>query len=154
MILSSNNWLQEISAYCEPENLIGSLANVSALIKDHYPDINWIGFYLFDGQKLVLGPFQGKPACTRIDLGRGVCGKAALDRKTLLIKDVSQFSDHIVCDSASQSEIVVPILQNSQLMGVLDVDSPLLGRFKEEDQTLFEAIVDILVQHLKFKDGL
>ena len=153
MIVTSNNLLQDIGAYCEADNLIGSLSNVSALIKDQYKDINWVGFYLFDGQKLILGPFQGKPACTRIELGRGVCGQAAKDRKTLLVKDVSQFSDHIVCDSASQSEIVVPIIQNKKLVGVLDVDSPQLARFTEVDQILFEGIVRILVQHLNFEGG-
>lgn len=153
MIATSNNLLQDIGAYCEADNLVGSLSNISALIHDQYKDINWVGFYLFDGKKLVLGPFQGKPACTRIELGRGVCGHAAKERKTVLVKDVSQFSDHIVCDSASRSELVVPILQNQKLVGVLDVDSPQFARFTEVDQILFEGIVGILVQHLNFEGG-
>lgn len=151
MIAASNNLLQDIQAYCEADNLIGSLSNVTAAIYDQYKDINWVGFYLFDGKKLVLGPFQGKPACTRIEMGRGVCGAAALNRKTLRVEDVSQFSDHIVCDSASRSEIVVPLIQNGQLVGVLDVDSPLLARFAPDDQILFEAITDVLTQHLNFE---
>jgi GAF domain-containing protein len=118
----------------DESDMIANAANIAALIYQTLPDVNWAGFYFFKGDELVLGPFQGKPACVRIPLGKGVCGTAAAERKTLVITDVHKFPGHIACDSASNSEIVVPLIKNNKLLGVLDVDSPILGRFDEEDQ--------------------
>lgn len=151
MISSTNDTLKDLPAYCERHNLIGSLANVSALLKSAVSDVNWLGFYLFDGEKLILGPFQGKPACTQIQLGKGVCGTSAEKQKTIRVDDVDQFPGHIVCDSQSRSEIVVPIVQNGVLRGVLDVDSPKLSRFNQEDQVFFEKAVEILTKNLNFE---
>lgn len=119
---------------------IANAANLTALIYGGLDDLNWAGFYLLKREDLVLGPFQGAPACVRIPLGKGVCGTAAQQRKTLLVPDVEKFPGHIVCDSASRSEIVVPLVQNGQLLGVLDIDSPKLSRFDEEDRVGFEAL--------------
>lgn len=124
---------------------IANMANASALLNITLQDINWAGFYLYDGKELVLGPFQGLPACIRIPLGRGVCGTAAANRETLLIEDVHEFPGHIACDAASNSEIVVPMVKDGQLLGVLDIDSPLKGRFDEVDREFLEKFVEILV---------
>jgi GAF domain-containing protein len=110
-------------------DLIAALANVSAVLKAYLPDINWAGFYLLKGTNLVLGPFQGLPACTRIGWGKGVCGRAAADQKPVIVPDVRQFPGHIACDSNSASEIVIPLFKAGRLFGVLDVDSPRLNRF-------------------------
>ncbi len=150
MFVPSENPLSEISAYCEKQNLMGSLANVSAFLMAHTQDVNWLGFYLYDGAKLVLGPFQGKPACTQIQLGKGVCGTAAVERKPLCVDNVDAFPGHIVCDSNSRSELVIPIIQNDKLVGVLDIDSPRLARFNQQDQIFYERVVESLVQHLDF----
>lgn len=123
-----------------------NLANFSALLKQHLPDINWVGFYLTQGEELLLASFQGLPACTRIRFGKGVCGTAAAQKKTLRVADVDQFPGHIVCDSASRSEIVVPLLLHGRVLGVLDVDSPVLNRFDELDQKGLEALVSLLVE--------
>lgn len=121
-----------------------NLANASALLWEHLETINWAGFYkMMDGQ-LVLGPFQGKPACILIPVGRGVCGTAVAEDKTQLVHDVHQFPGHIACDSASNSEIVVPIHKDGQIWGVLDIDSPVIGRFTEEDKTGLEQFVATL----------
>ena len=120
------------------------LSNASALIKMVLPDVNWAGFYLFDGTELVLGPFQGLPACIRIPLGRGVCGTAAERLETLVVPDVHAFPGHIACDSASRSEIVVPIKRGVSLLGVLDVDSPSPARFGGEEQTMLEKMAEFL----------
>ena len=121
--------------------LIANAANFSALIYHSLPELNWAGFYLFDGHELVVGPFQGKPACIRIALGRGVCGTAAQTRQTQLVRDVHAFDGHIACDAASQSEIVVPLVRaNGALLGVWDVDSPLIGRFDDDDRVGMEAL--------------
>ena len=125
---------------------IANAANLSALLFQELPEINWAGFYFLRGQELVLGPFQGKPACVRIQLGKGVCGTAASQRKTVMVADVHQFPGHIACDSASQSEIVIPLIKNQQLLGVLDIDSPKLSRFSAEDQVRLEKIVDCYLQ--------
>ena len=118
----------------EPDRT-ANLANASALLFSTLPQLNWAGFYLLKEGELVVGPFQGKPACVRIAMGRGVCGTAALQRTTLIVPDVHQFPGHIACDSASNSEIVVPIISTAgELLGVLDLDSPALGRFDEEDK--------------------
>ena len=123
---------------------IANAANFGALVYDVLPDLNWVGFYFFDGRELVVGPFQGKPACVRIALGRGVCGTAAATRTTQLVPDVHAFDGHIACDSASNSEIVVPLVAaDGSLVGVLDVDSPKLARFDADDQAGIEALAAI-----------
>jgi GAF domain-containing protein len=129
----------------EPDR-IANAANFSALVFNSLPDINWCGFYLFDGSELVVGPFQGKPACIRIALGRGVCGTAAQTRQTQLIRDVHAFEGHIACDAASQSEIVVPLVKaDGSLFGVWDVDSPSVGRFDEDDRAGMEALCAVFM---------
>jgi GAF domain-containing protein len=123
---------------------IANAANFGALVYDVLPDLNWVGFYFFDGRELVVGPFQGKPACVRIALGRGVCGTAAATRTTQLVADVHAFDGHIACDSASNSEIVVPLVAaDGSLVGVLDVDSPKLARFDADDQAGMEALAAV-----------
>ncbi len=124
---------------------IANAANMAALIFQTLPDLNWAGLYLLDGEDLVLGPFQGRPACTRIRVGKGVCGTAAERRKTLVVENVHEFPGHIACDAASNSEIVVPIITAGRLFGLLDLDSPLPGRFDTEDQAGLEEIVRIFV---------
>ena len=121
-----------------------NLANASALLNEKLDDINWVGFYTVKDVKLVLGPFQGKVACTIIPMGRGVCGTAAATDSTQLVPDVHKFSGHIACDSASNSEIVIPIHRRGEVFGVLDIDSPLFGRFTEEDRQGLESFVKIL----------
>lgn len=124
--------------------LIPNLANSSALLGQALRDINWVGFYLMKKGELLLGPFQGKPACIHIPLGKGVCGTAAADNKSQVVADVHAFPGHIACDSASRSEIVIPIRKYDRVVGVLDIDSPLLGRFDEEDRIGLEEVVRIL----------
>ena len=123
---------------------IANLANASALLWQELRDINWAGFYLLQDDALILGPFQGKPACIRIPMGKGVCGTAAATLKTQLVPDVHAFPGHIACDSASNSEIVVPLYKNGALFGVLDIDSPIFNRFSPEDQHGLEDFVNIL----------
>lgn len=123
---------------------VANLANASALLWQNLPDINWAGFYKMEDGALVLGPFQGKPACIRIPVGKGVCGTAVAENRTLLVADVHQFPGHIACDSASNSEIVVPIHKGGEIWGVLDIDSPLFGRFTQEDQEGLQEFVNIL----------
>jgi GAF domain-containing protein len=120
-------------------------ANLAALIFHTLPDLNWAGFYWMKGGELVLGPFQGKPACVRIGLGKGVCGTAARDRRTIVVADVNEFPGHIACDTASNSEVVVPIVHGGQVIGVLDLDSPKRARFDEEDARGLEALVQAFV---------
>ncbi len=127
--------------------LIGNLSNASALIGEYLSDITWVGFYLFDGEKLVLGPFQGEPACTPLNLERGVCAKAARERKTVNVKDVDTFPGHIACSSKSKSELVVPIVNNGNLLGVLDIDSPSLNRFSSEDETFMEKVAGVIATY-------
>lgn len=124
--------------------LITSLSNASALLNEYLNDINWVGFYLMQDGELVLGPFQGKSACVRIKVGRGVCGTAVSEDKTQLVPDVHKFPGHIACDSASNSEIVVPVHHNGEVVGVLDIDSPLFDRFTEEDRVNLEESVKII----------
>lgn len=121
-----------------------NLANAAALLYHTLDGLNWAGFYLLEGDTLVLGPFQGRPACIEIPVGRGVCGTAVAEGKTQLIPDVHQFPGHIACDSASNSEIVVPIRADGKIVGVLDLDSPYIGRFTKEDQAGLEAFVRVL----------
>jgi L-methionine (R)-S-oxide reductase len=126
-------------------NRIANAANTAALLFDALPAINWTGFYFAQGRELIVGPFQGKPACVRIAFGRGVCGRAAADRLTVVVPDVNAFPGHIACDAASRSEIVVPLLRESRLIGVLDVDSPELGRFDQADKLGLERIAEIFL---------
>ena len=121
-----------------------NLANASSLLYHTLPELNWAGFYLLEGDTLVLGPFQGKPACIEIPLGKGVCGTAAAENRTVRVEDVHRFPGHIACDSASNSEIVIPIHRAGAVVGVLDIDSPLLSRFTLQDQEGLEAFVKIL----------
>ena len=123
---------------------VANLANASALLWQELPDINWVGFYKMTGGKLVLGPFQGKPACIEIPVGRGVCGTAVAEDAVQLVYDVHQFPGHIACDCASNSEIVLPIHVNGKIWGVLDIDSPTVGRFTEEDRAGLKKIVKVL----------
>ena len=127
---------------------IANLANAAAAIWQAMENINWAGFYLMDGGKLVLGPFQGKPACIEIPVGKGVCGTAVAERKTQLVEDVHKFPGHIACDCASNSEIVVPMYKNGEIYGVLDIDSPYYARFSEEDQKGLEELVKVLEKNL------
>jgi GAF domain-containing protein len=137
--------IMQLQALLEGEtDRIANLANASALLNQFLDRINWVGFYLYRDGELVLGPFQGLPACVRIPLTRGVCGKSASQRTTIRVANVHEFPGHIACDSASQSEIVVPIVKNGELIGVLDIDSPELNRFDEMDQSYLEKFVERL----------
>lgn len=127
---------------------IANFSNSSAVLFDMLEDINWAGFYFLEGDKLILGPFQGKPACIEINIGRGVCGTAVQDGKTILVENVHEFPGHIACDSASNSEIVIPIRKDGIIIGVLDIDSPLLGRFTNEDKIGLEEFVSILEEEV------
>ncbi len=129
------------------ENFVANAANTSALLYQMLPDVNWAGFYITQGDELVLGPFQGKPACARLLFGKGVCGTAAAEGQTIVVPDVSKFSGHIACDGASQSEIVVPLLNWGNVMGVLDIDSASLNRFDEDDQEGLESVVAVFLSH-------
>jgi GAF domain-containing protein len=133
----------------EPDGLANT-ANTAALLYQGLPDLNWAGFYFLHGNELVLGPFQGKVACVRIALSRGVCGAAASRRETVIVPDVHAFPGHIACDSASRSEIVVPLVCAGRLWGVLDLDSPQLARFDQEDAAGLGAAVDLLLRHSDF----
>jgi len=142
--------LQQASALVQGESdKIANAANLSALVYHALPDLNWVGFYFYDGKELVVGPFQGLPACVRIALGRGVCGTAAVTKQTQRIADVDAFPGHIPCDSASRSELVVPLYKGEQLVGVFDLDSPKLDRFNEVDQQHLEAVAGIFLGALK-----
>ncbi|MEP6986247.1 MAG: GAF domain-containing protein [Chloroflexota bacterium] len=137
----------QVSSVFESErDLIANMANCAALIYHTLPDLNWAGFYLLRGKDLIVGPFQGKPACVRIPLGKGVCGTAATRQATIVVEDVDQFAGHIACDSASRSEIVIPLLKDGHLIGVLDIDSPILSRFNAEDAVGLEAIAALFIQ--------
>ncbi|KAA0965136.1 GAF domain-containing protein [Sporosarcina sp. ANT_H38] len=130
------------------KNIYANLSNTSALLNQFFDRVNWVGFYLMDESELVLGPFQGLPACIRIPLGKGVCGTAAETKKSIIVPDVNAFPGHIACDAASQSEIVIPIIKDGVLLGILDIDSPELNRFTEADQAGLEQLVEVLVKHL------
>ena len=136
----------------ENDHNITTLANTAAFLAVSVPRINWVGFYLFDGVRLYLGPFSGKPACTLIEIGKGVCGSSALSKKIIIVEDVSKYSGHIACDADSRSEIVIPIItKKGELFGVLDVDSPELSRFGSYEKGVFEAVVKVLEQKLMIK---
>ncbi|MFJ7971043.1 GAF domain-containing protein [Psychrobacillus sp. NPDC096389] len=129
-------------------NAIANYSNASALLNQFFDQINWVGFYLMEDGELVLGPFQGLPACVRIPVGKGVCGTAAQNLETVIVPDVHAFPGHIACDAASQSEIVVPIVKEGVLVGVLDIDSPIKERFSEQDAIGLEQFVQVLTKHI------
>ena len=129
-------------------DLVANAANTAALLFHGLPELNWAGFYLMNGGELVLGPFQGKPACVRIAVGRGVCGTAAATRRTVRVQDVHAFPGHIACDAASNSEIVVPLEREGRLLGVLDLDSPITGRFDAQDQEGLERLAQVFLRSL------
>jgi L-methionine (R)-S-oxide reductase len=131
----------------EPDS-VANAANAAAAVYHALPDLNWVGFYFLRGSELVLGPFQGRPACVRIALGMGVCGTAAAERRSVLVPDVEAFPGHIACDTASRSELVVPLLTGDTLLGVLDLDSPVLARFDEADRVGCEMLADVVVRHI------
>lgn len=142
--------IEQAKSLLEGENdLIANAANLSALLFHSLEDINWAGFYFLQGKELVLGPFQGKPACVRIPLGKGVCGASALQKKTVMVADVHQFEGHIACDAASNAEIVIPLIKDQQLLGVLDIDSTRFGRFSDKDRTCLETIAQLYVNALR-----
>ncbi|MFJ8068113.1 GAF domain-containing protein [Peribacillus sp. NPDC096447] len=140
---------KQLLALIEDEtNRIANLSNAAALLNQFLDEINWVGFYLYEEGQLILGPFQGLPACVRIPMGRGVCGTSAATEKTLRIEDVHKFPGHIACDAASRSEIVIPLMKDGNLIGVLDIDSPVTDRFDEMDQQGLEKFAEILSRHL------
>lgn len=130
-------------------NWIANLSNASALLNETFDKINWVGFYLWEdtSEQLVLGPFQGKVACIRIDSGKGVCGTSFERKETIIVPDVNEFPGHIVCDAASQSEIVIPLIKDGKAIGVLDVDAPIKNRFGDDEKELLEAFVEILLNN-------
>ncbi|WP_049418494.1 GAF domain-containing protein [Staphylococcus hominis] len=136
---------KQLASLIEDEtNLIAILSNTSALLNDNLDQINWLGFYLIENNELILGPFQGHPACMHISIGKGVCGTAVANNQTQLVDDVNTFPGHIACDANSKSEIVVPIHVNNEIIGVLDIDAPITQRFSKDDQQGLEEIVSIL----------
>ncbi len=144
-----NQLSKQLDALLEGENnLIANLSNASALLNTFLKDINWVGFYLMNEGELVLGPFQGLPACVRIPVGRGVCGTTVAKEQTMVVDDVHAFPGHIACDAASKSEIVIPLIKNGVVLGVLDIDSPIEARFTSEDKDGLEKFVDVLLKHI------
>ena len=148
---------QELQGLLSGEHdLIANAANATSLIYHALPDLNWCGVYLLRGQDLIVGPFQGKPACVHIPVGKGVCGKAAADRKTIVVPNVHEFPGHIACDAASNSEIVIPLMGRSArtegdyLLGVLDLDSPKLNRFDDDDRSGLEALAAVFMKSLNY----
>ncbi|MBM6507586.1 MULTISPECIES: GAF domain-containing protein [Staphylococcus] len=136
---------KQLSSLIEDEsNLIAILSNASALINDNMDKVNWVGFYLIEENELILGPFQGHPACVHIQIGKGVCGTAVSTNETQVVKDVHQFPGHIACDANSNSEIVVPIHKDGKIIGVLDIDAPIKNRFNDQDRIGLEKIVSII----------
>ena len=142
---------QQLEALLGAEcDAIANSANAASLLYQTLPDVNWVGFYFLRGDELVLGPFQGKPACVRIPVGRGVCGSAVAERKSIRVEDVFAFPGHIVCDTSSRSEIVVPLMKNGAIMGVLDIDSPSPARFDTDDQDGLERLAVIYAAATEF----
>ena len=147
--MNSNLFVKQLKSIVENEpDLIANLSNTSAFLNEILNDINWVGFYLYKNDELVLGPFQGKVACTHIKMGKGVCGTAASTLEIQRVDNVHEFPGHIACDSASNSEIVLPIVKDNQLFGVLDIDSPNFNRFTLEDQKFLEKIVEVIVSFI------
>ena len=140
---------QLISLIEDESNLIAILSNTSALINDHLDQVNWVGFYLIENNELILGPFQGHPACVHIQIGKGVCGTAVSNNETQVVKDVHQFPGHIACDANSNSEIVIPIHKDNEIIGVLDIDAPIKSRFNDEDRKELEKVVSIIENQIK-----
>jgi L-methionine (R)-S-oxide reductase len=126
-------------------NFITNASNICAIIFDKMPNLNWVGFYMMNNEELLLGPFQGKVACTRIALGKGVCGATITKRETIVVENVHEFPGHIACDSASNSEIVVPLIKDDKIYGVFDIDSPLLNRFSDNEKIFFEKIAELIL---------
>lgn len=146
---SYSTLIKQLEALIQDEpDTTANLANASALLNQFLSDINWVGFYIWKETELVLGPFQGLPACIRIPEGKGVCGTAFSKRKTMLVPNVNEFPGHIACDAKSQSEIVIPLIINDQVYGVLDIDSPNLDRFDEIDQAQLEKFVQVLEKYI------
>ncbi|MEL4025844.1 GAF domain-containing protein [Lysinibacillus endophyticus] len=144
-----NTLSQQLKALLDGEkDTIANLSNASALLNQFLNNINWVGFYLMKEGELVLGPFQGLPACVRIAVGRGVCGTAVSKKETIVVEDVHAFPGHIACDAATNSEIVIPLIKNNEVIGVLDIDSPNKGRFSDEDRQGLEQFVKTLMKHL------
>ncbi|ALM57324.1 GAF domain-containing protein [Staphylococcus equorum] len=140
---------KQVASLIEDEsNLIAILSNVSALLNDSLDQINWVGFYLIENNELILGPFQGHPACVHIAIGKGVCGTAVETNESQLVEDVNAFPGHIACDANSKSEIVVPIHKDNQIIGVLDIDAPITNRFSDTDKIALEEIVKVLEQQI------
>lgn len=140
---------KQLASLIEDENnLIAILSNTSALLKDTMAQVNWVGFYLIEDNELILGPFQGHPACVHIAIGKGVCGTAVSENKTQRVGDVHHFPGHIACDTNSKSEIVIPLNVNGKMIGVLDIDAPIVNRFSQEDQDGLENIVHIIEKQL------
>ncbi|MDR7650689.1 GAF domain-containing protein [Staphylococcus argenteus] len=139
---------QTASLIEDEHHIIAILSNMSALLNDNLDQINWVGFYLKEQDELILGPFQGRPACVHIPIGKGVCGTAVSERRTQVVADVHQFEGHIDCDANSKSEIVIPIFKGDEIIGVLDIDAPITNRFDENDQEHLEAIVKIIERQL------
>jgi GAF domain-containing protein len=144
--LYSNLLSQLRSLLAGERDFIANAANFSALLYHSLPDVNWAGFYFYTDGELVLGPFQGQPACVRIAIGKGVCGTAAVQQQTILVDNVHDFPGHIACDSASNSEVVVPLVKQGQLLGVLDLDSPSFARFDEEDAKGLNDLVSVFME--------
>ncbi len=144
--------LQQLNSLINPdEPLISNLANVTAALKDTFEKISWVGFYLLKDRKLFLGPFQGKVACTVIEIGKGVCGISAARKESIIVNDVDQFTGHIVCDNSSRSEIVIPLIKDEKIFGVLDLDSYQLSAFNETDKYYLEILCKTLIQKLSFE---
>lgn len=142
-----DNVLKQLDALLAGErHLLANLSNAAALLNQYMDNINWVGFYLLEGDELVLGPFQGLPACVRIPVGKGVCGTSVAKKQTIVVPDVHEFPGHITCDPASQSEIVIPLQKDGTVLGVLDIDSPYKNRFDEIDAKKLEEFVSILIQ--------
>lgn len=140
------------SILCNEKDSLANLCNTSAILWMLLDDINWAGFYLFKNDKLILGPFQGKPACTNIEIGKGVCGTAAKELRTVIVENVHSFPGHIACDSETNSEVVVPIIKNDKLVAVLDIDSPILNRFDNEDGKYLEGFVEVLNNYMNWDE--
>ncbi|NJD23361.1 MAG: GAF domain-containing protein [Melioribacter sp.] len=144
--------LRQLNSLINPdEPLISNLANITAALKDTFEKISWVGFYLLKNERLYLGPFQGKVACTVIETGQGVCGNSAARKETIIVNDVDQFPGHIACDSGSRSEIVIPLIKDKRILGVLDLDSYQLSAFNETDKYYLEILCKTLIQKLSFE---
>ncbi|MCI6272141.1 MAG: GAF domain-containing protein [Erysipelotrichaceae bacterium] len=139
---------KQIDLLVEESDIIAKLANISAFLNEYFNDINWVGFYLNKNQELILGPFQGKVACTKIPFNKGVCGFSATNKKSIIVDNVHDFKDHIACDTNSNSEIVVPIIVDDEIFGVIDVDSPKFNRFTEEDKKKLEYVASCISKSL------